>query len=88
MFQRQFLAFISSPVINIINMEKAPAARAGARAASTFIYDKAFVNGQWVAAGSGKTFNGKYTHFNIPLGCGIKCIYFKHSNFYNCMNLL
>lgn len=30
--------------------------KAGARAASSFVFDKAFINGEWVAASSGKTF--------------------------------
>lgn len=32
--------------------------KSGARAASSFVFDKAFVNGEWVAASSGKTFEG------------------------------
>ena len=37
-----------------------PAAAPGVRAASTFLKDKAYVNGQWVPAKSGSTFKGSY----------------------------
>ena len=37
-----------------------PAAAAGcSRPASSFIYDKAYVGGQWVSAKSGATFDGR-----------------------------
>lgn len=41
--------------------------KAGARAASSFVFDKAFVNGEWVAASSGKTFEG--THVEASDTC-------------------
>ncbi|KAJ8302263.1 hypothetical protein KUTeg_021250 [Tegillarca granosa] len=39
-----------------LKMERVPKAAAGVRSASSFIHDKAYINGQWVAAASGKTF--------------------------------
>ncbi|KAK3102046.1 hypothetical protein FSP39_008358 [Pinctada imbricata] len=38
-------------------MENLPPAKAGARPASSFVCDKAYVNGEWVAAKNGKTFD-------------------------------
>lgn len=40
--------------------------KAGARAASSFVFDKAFVNGEWVAASSGKTFEGIHVGTSDP----------------------
>jgi succinate-semialdehyde dehydrogenase len=39
-------------------MDQVPVATSGVRAASSFIHDKAFVNGKWVSAKSGATFAG------------------------------
>ena len=41
----------------------------GARFSSSFLFDKAFVDGQWVTAKSGKTFEGKL--LCVLLGCGV-----------------
>lgn len=44
--------------------------KAGARAASSFVFDKAFVNGEWVAASSGKTFEGTHVEASDTCICG------------------
>nr|XP_022301487.1 glutarate-semialdehyde dehydrogenase DavD-like isoform X1 [Crassostrea virginica] len=53
--------FRSSPKLRSFSslskiMDNVTPPKPGFRAASSFVYDKAFVNGEWVAASSGKTF--------------------------------
>ncbi|KAL5015341.1 hypothetical protein ScPMuIL_009611 [Solemya velum] len=43
-------------VQKLLRMERVPPAASGVRAASTFLHDKAFVDGKWVSAKSGATF--------------------------------
>ncbi len=37
-----------------------PPAAEGVRSASSFVYDKAYVDGKWVSAKSGATFQGEF----------------------------
>ena len=42
----------------LYKMDNLPPAKPGARAASSFVTDKAYVNGEWVKAKSGKSYEG------------------------------
>ena len=50
--------------VALLIMDRVPPAASGVRAASTYLYDKAYVNGQWVAANGGASFEGN-THLFI-----------------------
>lgn len=47
-------------------MEGIPAAVGNARPASSFVHDKAYIDGQWVSAEDGATFEGN-AHCEVPL---------------------
>lgn len=46
-------------------MDRVPPAATGIRAASTFLHDKAYVDGKWVSASSGATFEGLHNLFIV-----------------------
>ena len=55
-------------------MDNVTPPKPGFRAASSFVYDKAFVNGEWVAASSGKTFEGKEKNYAASTKFILYCI--------------